>query len=250
MNQLRDESSQAHIQEAGQGAGQASIEEAGQAVPVPASLLSLEALRQARDMPWKASNEIRRWLLLPLARWRLRGLRLGAGWRCYGLPIIQRHRQSEIRIGKRLELRSSPASNPLGANRPVIISARRPGASITIGDDFGMTGGSLVCDQRISIGDRVWLGANVIVADTDFHPLESERRQSQPLAANTAPVTIEDDVFVGMHALILKGITIGAGAVVAAGSVVVRDVPPGSLVAGNPARVMRDSAYAARQTQA
>ncbi len=215
------------------------MDETSQDLSAPTPHLSLESLRQARNMPWKASNEIRRWLIIPMAWWRLRGLSIGAGWRCYGLPIIQRHRQSEIRAGRRLELRSSAASNPLGPNRPVIISTRRPGASITIGDDFGMTGGSLVCDQRISIGDRVWVGANAIITDTDFHPLDPERRRSHPLAANTAPVTIEDDVFVGMNALILKGVTIGAGAVIAAGCVVVRDVPPRSVVAGNPARVVR-----------
>ena len=206
----------------------------------PTSLLSLETLRQARDMPWKASNELRRWLILPFVWWRLRGLSLGGGWRCYGLPIIQRHRQSEIRVGRRLALRSSPASNPLGPNRPVIISTRRAGASITIGDDFGMTGGSLVCEQRISIGDRVWVGANAIITDTDFHPLDPEQRRTQPSAANTAPVTIADDVFVGMNALVLKGVTIGAGSVLAAGCVVARDVPPRSVVAGNPARVVRE----------
>ena len=216
------------------------MDETSQDLSAPASLLSLESMQQARDMPWKASNEIRRWLTAPMAWWRLRGLRIGAGWRCYGLPIIQRHRQSEIRVGRRLELRSSATSNPLGPNRPVIISARRSGASITIGDDFGMTGGSLVCDQRISIGDRVWVGANAIITDTDFHPLDPEKRRTHPLAANTAPVTIADDVFVGMNALILKGVTIGAGSVVAAGCVVVRDVPPGSVVAGNPARVVRE----------
>lgn len=216
------------------------MDDTSQHVDVPASLLSLDSLKQARDMPWKASNEIRRWLMVPLAWWRLRGLTVGGGWRCYGLPIVQRHRQSEIRIGRRLELRSNPTSNPLGPNHPVIISARRPGAAIIIGDDFGMTGGSLVCDLRINIGDRVWVGANAIISDSDFHPLDPERRRTHPLAANMAPITIEDDVFIGMNALILKGVTIGRESVVAAGCVVVRDVPPRCVVAGNPARVVRE----------
>ena len=216
------------------------MDDSSQDVSAPAPLWSLESLRQARDMPWKASNEIRRWLIAPMAWWRLRGLRVGGGWRCYGLPIIQVHRQSEVRVGRGLELRSSPASNPLGPNRPVIISTRRRGASIAIGDDFGMTGGSLVCDERISIGDRVWVGANAIITDSDFHPLHPEKRRTHPLAANTAPVKIEDDVFIGMNALILKGVTVGTGSVVAAGCVVARDVPPGSVVAGNPARVVRE----------
>ena len=189
-------------------------------------------------MPWKAGNELRRLLLLPCAWWALHSVEIGGAWRCYGLPIIQRHRQSEITIGRRMNLRSTARSNPLGPNHPVIISTRRADARLTIGDDFGMTGGSLVCDERISIGDRVWVGANTIIADTDFHPLQPQRRMATPLDARTAPIHIGDDVFIGMNALILKGVTIGAGAVIGAGSVVRRDVPAGAIVAGNPALVV------------
>lgn len=205
---------------------------------IPPSLLSAEALRQARLTPWKAGNELRRLLILPLAWLALRGIQLGAGWRCYGRPLIQRHRQSRIRIGRRLNLRSTAASNPLGANHPVIISTRRAGARLTIGDDFGMTGGSIVCDERVSIGDRVWVGANAVITDTDFHPLDAETRRKRPLDAKTAPVEIADEVFIGMNALILKGVCIGERAVIGAGSVVRRDVPVGAIVAGNPARVI------------
>ncbi len=215
----------------------------------PATLLSRESLRQARLMPWKAGNELRRLLLLPCARWALRGVQVGGGWRCYGLPIIQRHRQSEIRIGWRMSLRSSARSNPLGPNHPVIISTRRVGARLTIGDDFGMTGGSLVCDERICIGDRVWVGANTVIADTDFHPLDPQRRKAAPLDAKTAPIHIADDVFIGMNTLILKGVTIGEGAVVGAGSIVRRDVPAGAIVAGNPAVVVGELPLQSRYTR-
>ncbi len=210
-------------------------------VELPPALYSRSALRQARDMPWKAENEIRRLLCWPRARWALRGIRLGAGWRCYGVPIVQRHRRSHIQIGARLQLRSSPRSNPLGVPHPVVLSARSASASLRIGDDFGMTGGAIVCDQRIVIGDRVWVGANAVIADTDFHPLDPALRRSDPLHASTAPVEIADDVFIGMRALILKGVSIGAGAVVGAGSVVSRDVPAGCVVAGNPARVIGET---------
>ena len=209
-------------------------------VDVPPSLFSLESIHQAREMPWKAANEIRRWLILPLAWWTLRGVEVGHGWRCYGLPIIQRHRGSQIRIGQGMSLRSTPRSNPLGPNHPVMISTRRRGARLKIGSDFGMTGGSLVCDERITIGDRVWVGANAVIADTDFHPLDPDLRRARPLAAKTAAIAIGDDVFIGMHALILKGVHIGEGAVIAAGSVVSRDVPPRSLAAGSPAQIIRE----------
>ena len=215
-------------------------EQTQQAVDIPESLLSVETMRQAQAMPWKAGNEIRRWLILPLAWRALRGIEIGGGWRLYGLPIIQRHRHSQIRIGRDLNLRSTPRSNPLGAYHPVIISTRRAGARLAIGDDFGMTGGSIVCDESITIGDRVWVGANTIITDTDFHPLEAQMRRARPLDGKTAAVAIADDVFIGMSALILKGVRIGERAVVGAGSVVSRDVPAGAIVAGNPARVVGD----------
>ena len=208
------------------------------AADIPPGLLSMAALRQARDMPWKARNELRRLLTWPAARWALRGIELGPGWACYGLPIIQRHRQSQMRIGRGMSLRSSPRSNPLGVKHPVIISTRRASARLYIGDDFGMTGGALVCDERIEIGDRVWVGANTVITDSDFHPLDPALRRAAPLAAATAPVMIASDVFIGMNAMVLKGVTIGAGAVIGAGSVVASDVPAGLIVAGNPARVI------------
>jgi len=206
---------------------------------MPSSLLSVDAVRHALDTPWKATNEIRRLLISPLAWWVLRGVDLRGGWSCYGLPIIQKHRQSTIKIGARMSLRSTVVSNPLGPNRPVIISTRRAGSSLVIGDDFGMTGGSLVVDEQMTIGDRVWIGANTIITDTDFHPLDPDIRRVNPLNAKTASVTIANDVFVGMNSLILKGVTIGERSVIGAGSVVTRDVPPGSIVGGNPAQVIR-----------
>lgn len=208
----------------------------------PDSLLSTAALRMMVDMPWKAVNEIERLLLLPWARLRfaVTGLKWSRGCRLYGLPIIQKHRGSTLRFGARLELRSTARSNPLGANRPCILTTRRHGAELTIGNDFGMTGGSIVCDLKITIGDRVWVGANSVIMDTDFHPLDPQRRQEKPLDGAAAPVVIEDDVFIGMHALILKGVTLGKGCVIGAGSVVTRDVPSGVLAAGNPARIVRE----------
>jgi acetyltransferase-like isoleucine patch superfamily enzyme len=208
----------------------------------PDSLMSLSAARLALDTPWKARNEIERLLLLPLARlqFALSGVEWGTGWRLYGLPIIQRHRRSVLTIGARLELRSTARSNPLGPNRPVFFSTRRPGAVLKIGSDFGMTGGSIVAEQRVTIGHRVTVGANSIIADTDFHPLDALTRHNLPLDGATAPIVIEDDVFIGMQSLILKGVTIGAGSIIGAGSVVTRDIPSRVIAAGNPARMIRE----------
>ena len=164
----------------------------------------------------------------------------GKSWKIYGVPIIQKHRGSTIQIGSNLSLRSTLRSNPLGANHPVILCTWQAGAILDIGDNFGMTGGSLVAAEKITIGKNVIIGANCTIIDTDFHPLDPEIRRRSPQAAQTAPISIGDDVFIGMNCIILKGITIGQAAVVGAGSVVTHDIPSKVIVAGNPARVVRE----------
>ena len=195
-------------------------------------------LSHTLNTPWKINNHLRRLLAYPYIRTRfaLHGLAWGRGWRIFGMPIIQRHRLSQMCLGSGLELRSWPGSNPLTPNHPVVLATWQAGAVLRLGDNCGLTGAVIVAARRVDIGDRVLLGANCTVTDTDFHPLAPWDRQRDILAGATAPVVIEDDVFVGMHSLILKGVTIGRGAVVGAGSVVTRDVPPGLIVAGNPAR--------------
>jgi acetyltransferase-like isoleucine patch superfamily enzyme len=194
------------------------------------------------DTPWKFITEIQRQALLPIVRLKFlgAGIAWGRGWRIYGLPILQRCRHSSITIGSNLQLRSNARSNPLGPNRPVILCTQKPGANITIGDCFGMSGGSIVAETGIRIGDRVAVGANTVLCDTDFHPLHYEVRQLHGNDGESAPIVIEDDVFIGMQCLILKGVTIGRGSVIGAGSIVVKSIPPGVIAAGNPACVIRE----------
>lgn len=207
--------------------------------PLPDSPLSV--LRLALLTPWKAQNELSRLLVLPRARllFRLAGIPWGSAWRLYGLPIVQRHRASQMILGNSLELRSTWRSNPLGPTHPVILSTRRAGASLIIGKGFGMTGGSLCADQSITIGDHVIVGANTTIIDTDFHPLDPAARLSDPANGATAPIVIEDQVFIGMNCLVLKGVRIGVGSVIAAGSVVTHDIPPGVIAAGSPAKAVK-----------
>ncbi len=109
------------------------------------------------------------------------------------------------------------------------------GATLSLEDVTVSESVAVVCRKRISIGAGTLIGRNTEIRDSDAHEIEGSARSS------IEPVTIGRHVWVGSRVLILKGVTIGDGAVVAAGAVVTHDVPPGCLVAGVPARVEREN---------
>lgn len=111
------------------------------------------------------------------------------------------------------------------------------GDNITIGSHFYANFDCVMLDgARITIGDHVLLGPRVSIF-TSNHALDPAERAAG--ACYARPVTIGDHVWIGGHVTINPGVTIGAGAVIGSGSVVTRDVPPGVVAAGNPARVLR-----------
>ena len=111
------------------------------------------------------------------------------------------------------------------------------GFHIEVGENFFANYNFIVLDgNTVRIGDNVWIAPNVGIYAAG-HPLDVEDRIGGEEYA--FPVTIGDNVWIGGSVTIIGGVTIGKNAVVAAGSVVIRDVPPDTLVAGNPARVIR-----------
>jgi acetyltransferase-like isoleucine patch superfamily enzyme len=171
------------------------------------------------------------------ARAAWQGVTLGKDCDFYGVPRFRRVGRSSIVIGDGCEIRSAGWSNPVGADRPCMISAIGEGAAVRIGDNVGLTAAVICAADEIVIGDNVLCGSNVTIVDADWHGLDPAARLGG--TGKTAPVHIEDDVFLGLGVIVLKGVTIGRGSVVGAGSVVTQSIPAGCVAAGNPARVIR-----------
>ncbi|MCC7371961.1 MAG: acyltransferase [Chloroflexi bacterium] len=109
------------------------------------------------------------------------------------------------------------------------------GGRLVIGDNTTINYGvDIAATGSITIGENVMIGTHVSILDNDFHELEARDTMPQP-----RPVTIADHVWIGNRAIIMPGVTIGEGAAVGAGSVVIADVPPRTLAMGNPARIVK-----------
>jgi len=119
---------------------------------------------------------------------------------------------------------------------PVELAAL-PGATVSIGDSTSINSGTAICAHRsVRIGRNCGIGNYCLVMDTDFHEIGDHTQTRVPEAA---PVTIGDNVWLAARSIVMKGVTIGDGAVVCAGSVVATNVPPYTMVGGVPARIIR-----------
>lgn len=172
----------------------------------------------------------------------LLGVALGPGVRAHGPVGLLRWPGGGISIGARVSMISSwRRATAASLAAPVRLRVFGPGASIEIGEGANLNGTSITArSQRIRIGRHVMLAPNCVIVDSDFHALwPPEARMTDPGYERDAPVTVGDYAWIGMNCLILKGVSIGRGAMIGAGSVVTRDVPPFCLAAGAPARVLR-----------
>jgi acetyltransferase-like isoleucine patch superfamily enzyme len=139
-------------------------------------------------------------------------------------PLIERRSCSaSLRLGPRVRLFPG-----------VAVYLRRPGATVTIGArTYVNRRTELHCDDRITIGSDCAIAWDVQIIDSDRHTFvgSSDGRPE--------PIEIGNHVWIGQRVIVLKGVNIGGGAVIAAGSVVTRDVGPATLVGGVPARVLK-----------
>lgn len=154
--------------------------------------------------------------------------------------LLTHSQNGQIIIGNGFKCNNNITSNSIGLIQPCVFNISHRGSSIIIGNNVGISGSTINATTTITIGDNVMIGSGCLITDTDSHPLHwKDRLEVRNERIRQAPITIEDNVFIGARSIILKGVTIGKGAVVGAGSVVSRDVPPFAIVCGNPAKIVK-----------
>ena len=155
-----------------------------------------------------------------------------------GKPYLDFSNKSKIKIGDYFVC----ASNPYNAidSYPMSKISVREGAKFIVGKFSGITNTVIQCHESIIIGNYVNVGAGCMIMDTNFHNtdwrIRADRKSDIQKNAKTAPVILEDYVFIGARSIICKGVTIGEKSMIAAGSVVVKDIPKGEIWGGNPAK--------------
>lgn len=160
-------------------------------------------------------------------RLRAIGVTLGKSVTFYGMPIVSMSKGSLISINDKVVLCSDSRFTALGVNHPVVLRTLRSGAQIVIGENTGMSGGSICAAVSVVVGKECLVGANVTITDTDFHALKPENRRSNvnDCDIKCSKVDIGNNVFIGTGAVVLKGVTIGLNSVVGAHSLISRNIP-------------------------
>lgn len=185
---------------------------------------SISSVPPTRD---RSAGELLQLVWLSLcSRWKIRHCTSAGTWvRVYGRLIVDN--QGSILLGERVRIR--------GTHVPVEL-ASQPGGRLEIGNRTYINSGTSICaKQLVRIGENCAIGNYSLIMDTDFHSVEDHQ-----LPGISRPVMIHDHVWIGARVTVLKGVTIGCGAVVAAGAVVTKDVPPYSVVGGVPAHLIRE----------
>lgn len=158
----------------------------------------------------------------------------------HGVSVVQRIvtlGEGQIELGKNAQL--GVYQSPGFKYGDFYLEARTRVAKIIIGSSVSINNNcTIIADKAtIQIGDDTLIGSDFYCTDSDFHPLDPSQRQGNHYSSR--PVRIGSNVFIGARVTVLKGVTIGNDSVVAAGSVVVKDVPAGAIVGGNPSKIIR-----------
>lgn len=168
----------------------------------------------------------------------LYGIQLGSGCRFWNKMILFKEVGSTIEFGNGCFFRSDRESNLIGVNRACIVSSHASNAVIKVGDNCGFSGTSIGIKESLTVGNNVQVGANTYITDFDWHSFDpSDRDNPKKIAASG--IIIDDNVWLGLNCIVLKGVHIGANAIIGAGSVITKNIPANCIAAGNPCRVLK-----------
>ena len=161
------------------------------------------------------------------------------GFQFKGIPVLEISPKSVCVIGKSFICTSGPYIGIDNIKSKICVFER---AKLTIGDYSGMTASIINCTQSVTIGNHVNIGGGCTIMDSNFHSTDWRKRDDREVDvadAKSAPVVIEDYVFIGARSIICKGVRIGEHSIIAAGSVVVKDIPANCIAGGNPCEVIK-----------
>lgn len=155
----------------------------------------------------------------------------------------------EIVIGDDFRCSSGADINPLCRNLRGAFHTVTPSSKIVIGDRVGMSSPCIWAKEKITIGNDVQIGGDCLILDNDAHPhdyIQRRRVYCEEIGVRNylemipaASITIGNDVWIGTRCIILKGVTIGDRSIIAAGSVVISDIPADCIAGGNPCKVIK-----------
>lgn len=197
-------------------------------IAILGKLLNIPALVRMRFYP-----------MLNRALLKKKGAVLGRNVQIPGKLNLVISGNNDIGIGDNFYFSSGNGVNPIASNLQGAIYLEN-GASLKIGNNVGMSSTRLWIHESARIGNNVKIGGCVLITDTDAHPMDYMARRTSNEGTKSAPIVIEDDVWVGAHSIILKGVTIGARSIIGAGSVVTKSIPADCVAAGNPCKVIKN----------
>lgn len=144
------------------------------------------------------------------------------------------YNEGEIVLGNKVKLNSYPDGLLLLTG----IQTYTKSAKVYIGDECILNGTMIYCRNSVLIGKYCMFGPGTKIVDNDSHKVVASmvERRNPPISK---PIVIQDNVWIGMDCLILKGVTIGENSIIAARTVITKDVPPNVLVGGNPVRIIK-----------
>lgn len=152
--------------------------------------------------------------------------------------FIYLRNKGKAKFGNEIKINAGSRCNRISGETKCAFIIKENGVLI-IGNNVGISNSTIVCTKKITIEDNVLIGSNCKIWDTQFHNLDYDVRINGQDTPKQEEITIEEGAFIGYGTIILPGVRVGNKAIIGAGSVVTKSIPPNEVWAGNPAKKIR-----------